>query len=128
MGRRRVRWGNVGGLAALAGAAALIATGGPQAPQPPPRPQPPPKDVQQLPRLRDIPRLDLPRPRERRALKAGPYGVDRVIRGKVREHPGEDGPSAPSPQSGPAGQPATPERSAPVPAPPTAEFTPDPGP
>src|SRR5215213_4905142 len=151
MGRRRVRWANVGGLAALAGAAALIATGGSEPPAPPtgPRPlsppRPPAREPQQLPRLRDIPRLVRPRPRERRALRRGPRrgppSVIRDIRGEETAHPGN---RDPSPQTGRAGQPGAAERrapapvrriaapggSAPAPPPPSpvAEFTPDPGP
>ena len=83
------------------------------------------------PRLRDIPRLALPRPRKRRALKRGPNGgapsLNPSERDQLTEPPRKPGPS---PQTGPAGQPAPQERSAPsAPSPPpTAEFTPDPGP
>src|SRR5215210_7965064 len=131
MRRRRVRWGNVGGLAALACAAALIATHEPAAPRPP-APTPPPREAHELPRLRDIPRLVLPRPRERRASKRNPRlgrpSVIRDMRGKVTEHPRNP---RPSPQTSPAGQPAAPEWSAPAPRPPAgpagpplpAEFT-----
>jgi hypothetical protein len=81
MGRRRVRWRNVGRVACLAGAAVLIATHGSErrtpAPQPPtaapgPRPTiPGQRRVQRLARLRDIPRLVLPPARGRRAVRPG---------------------------------------------------------
>src|SRR5829696_2017193 len=81
MGRRRVRWANVGGLTALAGAAALIATHG--------RGMPPAPDVQPLPRLGDIPRLVLPRPRRTPASRRGPIAINRGMRGEEREHPAD---------------------------------------
>src|SRR5829696_9495434 len=136
MGRRRVRWANVGGLTALAGAAALIATHGRGMPTPPSSPRPPAPDVQPLPRLGDIPRLVLPRPRRTPALRRGPIAINRGMRGEEREHPADARPSAPSSQSSPDGQPAAREPSAAPPEPSarapeqptTGEFTPDPGP
>jgi len=67
MARRRVRWRNVGRVACLAAAGVLIATHGRSDPaRPPPggpAAPPPAPEAQRLPRLRDIPRLVLPRPR-----------------------------------------------------------------
>ena len=83
------------------------------------------------------------RPRERRALNGGDAGGKRGARSVMHrggaestEAPRDARPTPPSPQSGGAGQPAAPERSAPAPpaarprAPPprTGEFTPDPAP
>src|SRR4051794_41365887 len=79
MAGRRVRWRNVGGVVCLAAAGVLIATHGsarrarPTA-APPPAPtgarRAPPPALRLAP-LRDVPRLVLPRPRQRRALKGG---------------------------------------------------------
>src|SRR5215208_7681561 len=116
MALRRVRWRNVGRVACLAAAGVLIATHepqGPPAPPPPARPRlrAPARVVQRLPRLRDLPRLVVPRPRERRALKragsgrkAGPSGVRRRMDAEVRKAPENAGPTPPSPSGG-AGQP-----------------------
>src|SRR4051812_41759334 len=110
MAGRRVRWRNVARVACLAAAGVLIATHGPDRQRParpaPPRPAapraagapPPVPPVVRLPPLRDIPRLVLPRPRERRALKGedsggggGPPSINRVIRGQVTKPPGDAG-------------------------------------
>src|SRR5215211_3519849 len=147
MAWRRVRWRNVGRAACLLGAGVLIAThGAGEAPAPlaPARPLPTPPEVQRLPRLRDIPRLVLPGPRQRRALKegdsggrGGPPGVMRRRDVKVTKPPGTARSTPPSPQSGAVGQvgpwersAGPPERSAGPPersAPTSGEFTPDPG-
>src|SRR3954464_14665343 len=80
MARRRVRWRNVGRVACLAAAGVLIATHGRQQPAEAPRrlaraaPGAAAPELRRLPRVRDIPRLVLPRPRERRALKGGEPG------------------------------------------------------
>src|SRR4051794_7980364 len=157
MARRRVRWRNVGRVACLAAAGVLIATHGrqqpaeaprrlaraaPAAPTAPTAPAVPPArpELRRLPRLRDIPRLVLPRPRERRALKGGEPGRRGGVRrvnhrmgaqdGKPPGRAGGEGAAggdraiqapAPSPPPSGAGQPATIERSAPT----TGEFTPD---
>src|SRR4051812_3747490 len=139
MARRRVRWWNVGRLACLAAAGVLIATHQSE----PSAPEPHVVRAQGLPRLRDVPRLLLPRPRQRRALKGGKPRRKRGVRRIMRPYDAQDGkpPSQasgevpvrappPSPQPGPVGQAAPPERSAPAPAPApaTGEFTPDPAP
>src|SRR5512132_2265447 len=103
MGRRRVRWRNVGRVACLSAAGALSLTRPPEPPREPPRPAAPPArslaappKAQRLPRLRDIPRLVLPRPRKRRASKGGdsggkggPSGVIGRYDEKVQKPPGE---------------------------------------
>src|SRR5215208_1012193 len=143
MGRRRVRWRNVGRVACLAAAAALILTHRseprPAAPVPAtssPRPRPAVRapEVRPLPRLHDIPRLRLPRPRRRRASKerdsdgkGGPRTVVRPYDAKVTKGARPARNSPPSPPPGGAGQLETNERSALPPMPPsTGEFTPDP--
>src|SRR5215210_6167869 len=141
MARRRVRWRNVGRVACLAAAGVLIATHGRHPPADTPRrlarTPPAAPEVQRLPRLRDIPRLVLPRPRKRRAMKGGDPGRSRGVRRIMRPYDAQDGkhPSPPdgeradqapppSPPPGGAGQRAAeersalaPERSAPAPAP-----------
>src|SRR4051794_23933992 len=146
MARRRVRWRNVGRVACLAAAGVLIATHGRQPPAEAPRrlaraaPAAAAPELRRLPRLRDIPRLVLPRPRERRALKGGEPGRRGGVRrvnhrmgaqdGKPPGRAGGEGAAGgdravqappPSPPPSGAGQPATIERSAPT----TGEFTPD---
>src|SRR3954447_23632397 len=84
MATRRVRWRNVGRVACLAAAGVLIATHkAPRAPRPAAPPPARPSaaaEPQRLPRVRDIPRLVLPRPRKRRALKGGDPGGSRWVR------------------------------------------------
>src|SRR4051812_1472361 len=136
MARRRGRWRNVARVACLAAAGVLIATHDGQRPAAPPAA----RHALPLPPLGGVPRLVLPRPRQRRALKGGNSGrgrgvsrINRVIHGQGGKPPSGAGggravrPPPPSPPTGGVGQPAPAERSAPAP-PTTGEFTPDPAP
>src|SRR3954454_17722968 len=108
MARRRVRWRNVGRVACLAAAGVLIATHGSERPATPQ----PARHTQRLPPLRDIPRLVLPRPRERRALKGGNSGGKRKVRPISRVLHGQDG--KPPSSAGGAGAPQAPPPSPPA--------------
>jgi hypothetical protein len=117
MGRRRVRWRNVGRVACLLAAGAVIATHGDEAPAPGPSRRLTPVA---LPRLADVPQLRMPRPRKRRVSKGGSNrgvpSVDRDIRGESTKVPRTADGQLPAVEGSAA------------PAPTTGEFTPDPGP